>query len=76
MNYIFLRPTGPILVVVIDAFSCMYYIFDGGEWLCRTHYNNANNFITAFNEVFKAPVIITDITSVDELTSLHPELFI
>lgn len=76
MNYIVLRPAGAMLVVSIDAFSCIYYTFVDDEVMHNSLRCSADNFIQTFIKIAKAPVIITDITSVDELTSLHPELFI
>ena len=76
MNYIVLRPAGLILVVAVDAFSCVYYTFIDGKVIHNSLRHSADNSVQMFIKIAKTSVIITDIASVDELTSSYQELFI
>ena len=72
MNYIVLRPTWAMLVVAIDQFSCTYYFPMEHNVTGKTRKESADNFVKHFNY----QILPTTASTIDEVRSLHPELFI
>lgn len=76
MNYIVLRPTSAMLIVAIDQFSCTYYFLVEHNVTGKTRNESADNIVKRLNEIVNYRILPTTASTIDEVRSLHPELFI
>ena len=76
MNYLVKRPAG-------EAFALLVYVHPNEFKYCHTdfldftrHIGDLHNFVSRVSSRANAVVISTTASTIDEVRSLHPELFI